>query len=316
MPGAPNVNVKPFRRALAVRGGALGDFILTLPSLKALRDAGYEVELLTRPAYGRLAREAGQVSGWRSLESPDASALMVAGAEVTGEWKQWLSGFDVVVSWLPDDDQAFRQQILSCGAGTFYQGDWRCMGIGPAAYQLAEAVAFTGAEITGPADLFGGREDSKSEPVRRIAFHPGSGSMKKNWHLESWIKVMGFLSSKDPGIVWRIISGEVEEARLPELAALLNQAGVRWESVHALDLRSLCHRLRECGGLFGHDSGVSHLAAACGLPCRLLFGPTSPEVWAPLGPDVEVMISPDGDLNQLSVDAVIDWLCVKPLCLD
>ena len=307
------VNVRPSRRALAVRGGALGDFILTLPSLKALRDAGYEVELLTRPAYGQLAKNAGQVSGWRSLEAREAGALMVGRAVVSRDWSQWLSGFDVVVSWLPDDDLAFRQQILSCGAGTFYQGDWSCTGHRPAALQLAEAVAFTGARIAELTNLFGERELPGPDPVRRIAFHPGSGSARKNWPLESWIKVMAFLSKRDFSIAWQVITGEVEEERLPKLAALLNQAGLRWASVHALNLVSLCHSLRRCAGLLGHDSGISHLAAACGLPCRLLFGPTNPEVWAPLGHDVEVMLAPNGDLNQLGVDSVVDWLCVKPL---
>ena len=45
------------KRVLAVRGGALGDFILTLPSLARMQSAGYRLSLLTRPAYGRLATD-------------------------------------------------------------------------------------------------------------------------------------------------------------------------------------------------------------------------------------------------------------------
>ena len=31
----------------------------------------------------------------------------------------------------------------------------------------------------------------------------------------------------------------------------------------------------------GNDSGPSHLAAACGLPCTVLFGPSDPAIWGP-----------------------------------
>jgi heptosyltransferase-2 len=68
---------------------------------------------------------------------------------------------------------------------------------------------------------------------------------------------------------------------LPELAALLE---------HAI--------------FVGHDSGVSHLAAAAGAKCILLFGPTNPDVWAPMNANVRVLRAADGNLNSISVAAV------------
>ena len=62
MPMVPLSVVAATRRVLAVRGGALGDFILTLPALGGLREAGFEVHLLTRPAYGQLAQDFGLVA--------------------------------------------------------------------------------------------------------------------------------------------------------------------------------------------------------------------------------------------------------------
>ena len=39
----------------------------------------------------------------------------------------------------------------------------------------------------------------------------------------------------------------------------------------------------------GPDTSVSHLAAATGVPCVLLFGPTDPAMWAPPEPAVRVL---------------------------
>ena len=39
----------------------------------------------------------------------------------------------------------------------------------------------------------------------------------------------------------------------------------------------------------GNDAGMTHLAAALGVPTVALFGPTNPTVWQPLGPQVRVL---------------------------
>jgi ADP-heptose:LPS heptosyltransferase len=47
-------------------------------------------------------------------------------------------------------------------------------------------------------------------------------------------------------------------------------------------------RLAGCRAYLGNDSGVSHLAGLCGARSVVIFGPTSPTVWRPLGPRVKV----------------------------
>jgi ADP-heptose:LPS heptosyltransferase len=39
----------------------------------------------------------------------------------------------------------------------------------------------------------------------------------------------------------------------------------------------------------GNDSGVSHLAAASGVPTISIFGPTDPSVWSPWNPNVKAL---------------------------
>jgi MFS family permease len=59
-----------------------------------------------------------------------------------------------------------------------------------------------------------------------------------------------------------------------------------------------------CRLVIGHDSGISHLAAAAGTPCVLLFGPTDPAVWSPANPDISVIASATGKMKDIALDSV------------
>jgi ADP-heptose:LPS heptosyltransferase len=72
----------------------------------------------------------------------------------------------------------------------------------------------------------------------------------------------------------------------------------------SLPLPELGKLLAEYAGFVGHDSGVSHLAAALGVPALLLWGNTKPEVWAPPGQRVTILKNPQG-LQNLPVTEVI-----------
>ena len=70
-----------------------------------------------------------------------------------------------------------------------------------------------------------------------------------------------------------------------------------------LPLPELACRLAACRLFLGHDSGVSHLAAAVGTPGVLLFGPTEPAMWALPGEHVRI-IHHGPELSAISVEAV------------
>lgn len=306
------------RRILAVRRGALGDFVLTLPALRALRNLGprgVEIQLLTLPAYGRLAEHFGFAEGWRSIESAPAAALFSTDTALDPEWRGWLAGFDAVVSWLPDRDGLFRRRVMVNGrdAGkplTFHQAAWLADGDVPAAIRFGD-IPSLGIKSQGHVLLPGrdGKVQSGSpDGPNLIALHPGSGSARKNWPFARWVEVMTALSRAGPAITWLLITGESEEEKLPEMTASLKAAGVSWKSAHAMDLIPLTEWLEQCSALVGHDSGISHLASACGVPCFLLFGPTRPDIWAPRSPMVKVLRAAGGDLTELGVGEVLGWL--------
>jgi ADP-heptose:LPS heptosyltransferase len=62
----------------------------------------------------------------------------------------------------------------------------------------------------------------------------------------------------------------------------------------------------------GHDSGLTHLAAALHLSTVALFGPTDPRRWAPRGPQVTVLTG-DGCRCQGwdAIEACLDKPCLQ-----
>ena len=98
-----------------------------------------------------------------------------------------------------------------------------------------------------------------------------------------------------------IIGGEADAAAVGALRGLDRSRVTFWEN---LPLPELANRLAGTQLYLGHDTGVSHLAAASGVPSLLLFGPTDPGVWAPPHEQVRVLRAPDGNLPGLPVSTV------------
>jgi ADP-heptose:LPS heptosyltransferase len=144
-----------------------------------------------------------------------------------------------------------------------------------------------------------GTQNSKprTQNATMVAIHPGSGSPRKNWPVERWVELAGRLRGQAPLL---IVGGETDTAAVAALAAF-------GEVALDLPLPELARRLAACRLFLGHDSGVSHLAAAVGTPCVLLFGPTEAAMWAPPGEHVQT-VHRGPELSAISVDAV--WAAV------
>jgi ADP-heptose:LPS heptosyltransferase len=277
------------RKILVLRGGALGDFIVTLPALAALRARwpAAQIELAGNATAAALGVAAGVLDAAHSQHESRWGALFSA-EPLPAALADWLGTFDLVLSFWPDPDGAIarhfprhaRQRFLSAAAQP---------ACAPAAAHYCAPLRELG---LGCANL-----DYRLRPwqpaPKQIALHPGSGSPAKNWPQPRWQELCRWLPTAGLGAP-AIIFGEAEPADL------LRGFGPPWRE---LPLAALADRLARCRLFIGHDSGVSHLAAACGVPCVLLFGPTDPAVWAPPGPHVRV-IRRGPEMNAISVDDV------------
>jgi len=245
------------RRRLILRPGAIGDVIVSLPALEALR-AEY-TEIWTPSAVAPLVRCADRV---RSLASSGIDLLELGRAPRL--LLETLAGFDDIVSWYGENRPEFREAVRGL-AFRFFPALPSDGGGGCASdFYLAQVGAPLGAapRIGVPA----------AEPARsRLALHPYSGGARKNWPLHRYEE----LARREPRFIW----------------------------CHELfeDLGVLAHWLTGVRLFVGNDSGVTHMAAAVGVPTVIaLFGPTDPRVWAPPGAHVIQAHS----LSALPVEAV------------
>jgi ADP-heptose:LPS heptosyltransferase len=118
------------------------------------------------------------------------------------------------------------------------------------------------------------------------AVHPGSGSPHKNWPWDRFLETAILLRSR--GRVRPLfLIGPVEEDTESVPIKAVQDAG--FPVIRKMTLPVLAALLTLCGGYLGNDSGVSHLAAALGIPTLAIFGPTDPLLWAPRGKAVKVL---------------------------
>lgn len=309
-------------KILFIRGGAVGDFILTMPALRLVREQlpDNEIEILGYPGITSLATATGLADATRSIEDARLATFFAPGAKLDPEWCDYLSGFNVVVSYLFDPDGFFRGNLERAGVKMLIEAPFRPeeeLPQPPAAVQFARpleqlALFLDDAELSLP------YRDQVDSPLplqkdgKRVILHPGSGSPSKNWSFESWIAVLQHLASEIEDLEIVITSGEAEAERLGDFRVLAEEAGLS------------CHYLSECslpelGALFsetedgrvlylGHDSGISHLAASAGAAGRLLFGPTEPAIWAPVSSRLKPIRSRNGSMGGISVREVIESL--------
>jgi ADP-heptose:LPS heptosyltransferase len=114
--------------------------------------------------------------------------------------------------------------------------------------------------------------------ARCLAIHPGSGSESKNWPEARWAELLSVLAAE---LDWNLllVGGEAEGDRLDRLAD--RWPAQRLEIARSLPLVQLAQRLSSCQLFLGHDSGITHLAAALGLPGLVLWGESPFAVWRP-----------------------------------
>lgn len=290
-------------RVLVIRGGAIGDFILTLPAIRLLKEniPGVHLEVLGYRQIIELAVAAGLADAARHLEHVSMAKLFVPNAALDDELQKWLLSFNLIVSYLYDPDTILRANMERIGVKTFLDCPHHVVpGQGHAAEQLAKPLEKLAMFLEEPGPIISVR-DAAPKPSGKtvLAVHAGSGSLRKNWPVERWVEAGRKLVEGDADVQLALITGEAEHERGITAKVLEGWRGLDFQHWDQLPLVELASRLPSCAGFLGHDSGISHLAAACGVHCLLFFGPTDPATWAPRNAGVQVVREPARDLGEL-----------------
>jgi ADP-heptose:LPS heptosyltransferase len=124
-----------------------------------------------------------------------------------------------------------------------------------------------------------------------VVIQPGSGGPHKCCHLDNFLVAAEKLVSKNIPVIFLL--GPAEAERLSKSAMAKIEAVA--ERLVNLPLADVLAVLSNASSYIGNDSGITHLAAAMGIKTFAVFGPTNPDLYSPIGPNVTVLRSGDAD---------------------
>jgi heptosyltransferase-3 len=276
------------RRVLVIFPGALGDLLCLVPAIRAIgrRNPSATLELMAR---GELARFAVGRLGFargHSIDRREVGHLFAADELVSEEARTFFHAFDRVYSFFAADDPNFRRSLEDASAGRVSFYPFRPPGDGHVARcYLCTLGENDASPVANRIELLPQDVDSATRITARlglvphgfILILPGSGSPTKNW------PPTNFAALAERAAAPSLVLLGPAEAGLKSFFEARNRAVV--SDLELGEASGVAH-LSRC--FLGNDSGVSHLASASGARGLVLFGPTDPTRWRPLG-DVKVI---------------------------
>jgi ADP-heptose:LPS heptosyltransferase len=294
------------KNLLIIHQGALGDFVLTFPAFIQLRKYFNTIDVLCQSGLGKLAKALGLVENGHPLEAAHVASLYsdIFDPKIT---TLLLSYVQIILFSLSPELEQNIHQITSkrvcriapkppfdvCKHVTEYvlENLTRC--------HLIKKMDAVLTDMPFPRRSIGPKDDKK------ILLHPGSGSPRKRWSISNFIEVEAML--KTDGLKPEFLLGPAEL----DLMGILPRKN---RIVHSLtDLTELTALLNTAGGYIGTDSGASHLAAFLGVPSGVIFGPSDPKRWQPVGRAVVVVKREIGCRPCFETEAVN---CEDSYCLE
>jgi ADP-heptose:LPS heptosyltransferase len=295
----PPRRLGPGSRVLAVKLSALGDTLLLLPCLKALRDhvgPGGRVEVLCTRVNEAALRGLPWLDAVHVYEPGD---LLKRPWRVLGllmdlrrrrfdlglDYEQWLRITPLLLLAAGTRRRAGFDSPGQHRAGLFHAWAPQRRGEHESdAFAALTAAAGCQAGVEGYAGflarhgLYGA--SAWSPQGRSVLLHPGCGGRgwQREWPEERWVALAQALAAAG----WEVGlsgAGDREDAANARIAAA--SAGAARTLPPSDGLEALARALLAQRLLVSGNTGVMHLAAGLGVPLLALHGPTDPVKWGP-----------------------------------
>jgi heptosyltransferase III len=249
------------------RPGAIGDTILTLPALAALRRRYPGCHI----AYAGNAAMLPLLPVEQGLSADDTRLLPLFG-DPPRPWPE--ADLHVVFARQPTGLPGIQHDPLAALERGVHMADWLVDAVDPFYPDREPRLTLTPEDhpqrgriaATGEPEL-PTRTRGVSEPGEgaQLVIHPGAGSAFKRWPAERFKALADEL-----GLPLAVVRGPADPPFELECPHQL------WQS---LPLPELARRLKGSGVFVGNDSGITHLAAVVGAPTLAIYVNTEPAVW-------------------------------------
>ncbi len=127
-------------------------------------------------------------------------------------------------------------------------------------------------------------------------FHPGSGGMRKIWHINNFFAIEKYLNEKGFEIYYLL--GESEKNRIDEFRGK--------KIFYNYSLNDIIFLLQYASGFVGADTGIGHLAGLLGVNGFMLFGSSNEKIYKPMRSIRAIKLS--DDVNDIKPEHIIEHL--------
>ena len=293
---------------LVIHQGALGDFILALPPLEVLRKTFPQARsvIMGYPRILELVEHHFYAEEILSIDQQGMATFFVREGELNTTLSRFFNEFDLIVVFGKDGEgtlignlkRVCQGQILHINPfppwdQRIHLTDHLLKELSRYGFSISETMPklyLNESDQNFGKDFWKGKGLTMEDRSGVIVLHPGSGSKRKVWPLERFLDLVSYLRKRLHSRLLVVLGpaegGEIRKTFERMERELGNTALILAKGLSLLQLASV---MAECRLFIGNDSGITHMAAALGLPIVAIFGPTDQRVWSPRGEKVFVV---------------------------